>query len=61
MTIRSRHECAAVVETVRVDAFAIPHGSSLRQALGHHGWRPTGPQVPGCGWGAILAEPIRRR
>jgi len=52
---------AAVVEIVRVDAFAIPHGPSLRHALGHHGWRPTTPQVSGCGWGAILVEPIRRR
>jgi len=52
---------AAVVEIVRVDAFAIPHGSSLRHVLGHRGWRPTGPQVPGCGWGAILVEPIGRR
>jgi hypothetical protein len=50
-----------VVEIVRVDAFAIPHGSSLRHALGHHGWRATGSQVPGCGWGAILVKPIRRR
>ncbi|MGH3455241.1 MAG: hypothetical protein ACRDPQ_11005 [Nocardioidaceae bacterium] len=47
-------------DSVRVDAFVIPHGSSLRQALGDHGWRPTGHRVPGRGWGAILVEPIRR-
>jgi hypothetical protein len=48
-------------DSTRVDAFGIPHGSSLRQALGDHGWRPTGRRVPGRGWGAILVEPIRRR
>jgi hypothetical protein len=47
-------------DSTRVDAFAIRHGSSLRQALGDHGWRPTGHRVPGRGWGAILVEPIRR-
>jgi hypothetical protein len=48
-------------DSIRVDAFAIPHGSSLRQALGDHGWLPTGHRFPGRGWGAILVEPIRRR
>jgi hypothetical protein len=51
-----------VVEIVRVDAFAIPHGSSLRHALGHHGWRPTGPQVPrlrlGCHPGRADPPPL---
>ena len=46
--------------SVRVDAFGIPHGSSLRQALGRHGWRPTGHRAPGRGWDVILVEPIRR-
>jgi hypothetical protein len=48
-------------DNIRVDAFGIPPGSSLRQALGNHGWRPTGRRVPDRGWGAILVEPIRRR
>jgi hypothetical protein len=47
-------------DSLRVDAFGIPHGSSLRQALGRHGWRPTGRRAPGRGWDAILVEPIRR-
>lgn len=46
--------------SVRVDAFGIPHGSSLRQALGRHDWRPTGHRAPGRGWDVILVEPIRR-
>ena len=48
-------------DSTRVDAFGIPHGASLRQALGDHGWRPTGRRVPGRGWGALQVEPIRRR
>jgi hypothetical protein len=44
----------------RVDAFALPHGSSLRRVLGEHGWRPTGGRAAGGGWGAIVVEPIRR-
>jgi hypothetical protein len=47
-------------DSIRVDAFAIPHGSNLRQAFGDHGWRPIGHRVSGRGWGAILVEPIRR-
>jgi len=47
-------------DSIRVDAFAIPQGSNLRQVLVEHGWRPTGSRMTGGGWGAILVEPIRR-
>jgi hypothetical protein len=47
-------------DSIRVDAFAIPHGSSLRRVFVQHGWRPTGRRVAGRGWGAILVEPIHR-
>jgi hypothetical protein len=46
--------------SVRVDAFALPQGSSLRRVLGEHGWRPTGGRAATDGWGAIVVEPIRQ-
>jgi hypothetical protein len=47
-------------DSVQVDGFALPHGSSLRRVLGEHGWRPTGGRAAAGGWGAIAVEPIRR-
>jgi hypothetical protein len=45
---------------VRVDAFDLPPGTSLRQSLLDHGWRPTGQRVAGRGWDVIVVEPIQR-
>jgi len=43
-------------DSVRVDAFDVSLGRSLRQTLVEHGWRPTGERVSGGGWAAILVE-----
>jgi hypothetical protein len=45
-------------DRVRMDAFDLPQGASLRQALIDHGWRPTGQRVAGGGWDVIVVEPI---
>lgn len=45
-------------DSVRVDAFDVSLGRSLRQTLVEHGWRPTGQRVSGGGWAAILVEAI---
>ena len=44
-------------DSVRVDAFDVLLGWSLRKTLVDHGWRPTGQRVSGGGWAAILVEP----
>lgn len=47
-------------DSTRVDAFDAPQESCLRSVLASHGWRPTGRQADGGGWGAIVVEPIQR-
>jgi hypothetical protein len=43
---------------VRVDAFEVARGRSLRRGLVQHGWQPTSQPAAGGGWAAILVEPI---
>lgn len=47
-------------DKTRVDGFAIPRGSNLRQVLVEHGWRPAGRGVDGGAWDAIMVEPLPR-
>ena len=43
---------------VRMDAFDMAEGVSLRLTLVEHGWQPTGQRVAGGGWDVIVVEPI---
>jgi hypothetical protein len=46
--------------TIRVDSFAVPPGTRLREVLATNGWRPTGRTLRSGGHEDLIVEAIKQ-